>query len=129
VESQQGKGSVFRFTIPYQIARSELAILAAPAAIGSGDSDFRHIRVLVVEDNEMNRSLLKHLLTGWKLSFDMANNGIAALEKLQTERFDLVLMDIQMPGMDGYTATQEIRMKLKLDTPVIAMTRTLLRRT
>src|SRR5258708_4213159 len=70
----------------------------------------------------MNRSLLKHLLTGWKLSFDMANNGIAALEKLQTESFDLVLMDIQMPGMDGYTATQEIRMKLKLDTPVIAMT-------
>ena len=122
VESQQGKGSVFRFTIPYQIARSESPVSAAPSAIGSGDSDFRHIRVLVVEDNEMNRSLLKHLLTGWKLSFDMANNGIAALEKLQTERFDLVLMDIQMPGMDGYTATQEIRMKLKLDTPVIAMT-------
>jgi CheY-like chemotaxis protein len=75
-----------------------------------------------VEDNEMNQSLLRHLLTGWKLSFVIVRNGIEALEELRIGKFDLVLMDVQMPGMDGYTATQEIRTKLKLETPVIAMT-------
>ena len=122
VESEPGRGTVFSFMIPYEIAVEQSATTALPEAIGSGHPDFRHIWVLVVEDNEMNQSLLRHLLTGWKLSFDTANNGIEALEKLQARRFDLVLMDVQMPGMDGYTATQEIRKKLRLDTPVIAMT-------
>jgi len=121
VESTPGSGTVFRFTIPYEIAAS----VNAPAikqSIGSGNADYRHIRVLVVEDNEMNQSLLRHLLTGWRLSFDMVRNGIEALEKLRSGIYALVLMDIQMPGMDGYTATKEIRTKLKLETPVLAMT-------
>jgi signal transduction histidine kinase/CheY-like chemotaxis protein len=121
VESTPGSGTVFRFTIPYEIA----APVSAPAiteSIGSGYDDYRHIRILVVEDNEMNQSLLRHLLTGWKLSFDMVRNGIEALDKLRTGTYSLVLMDVQMPGMDGYTATQEIRTKLKLDTPILAMT-------
>ena len=122
VESQQGKGTTFRFTIPYGIAREPASAPAMAASSGAGYADYGHIRVLVVEDNEMNRSLLRHLLTGWKLSFDMVRNGIEALEKLRTATFDLVLMDVQMPGMDGYTATQEIRTKLKLQTPVLAMT-------
>ncbi|HMI59985.1 MAG TPA: ATP-binding protein [Puia sp.] len=122
VESEPGNGTVFRFMIPYEIAVEPLTDPALPETIGSGHSDYRHIKVLVVEDNEMNQSLLRHLLTGWMLSFDMANNGIEALEKLRTGRFDLVLMDVQMPGMDGYTATREIRMELKLEIPVIAMT-------
>jgi len=78
--------------------------------------------VLVVEDNKMNQSLLRHLLTAWKLSFDMVDSGIEALEKLWAGSYDLVLMDVQMPGMDGYAATREIRSKLKLDIPIIAMT-------
>jgi signal transduction histidine kinase/ActR/RegA family two-component response regulator len=122
VESQPGKGTTFRFTIPYGIAREPASAPAMAASSGAGYADYGHIRVLVVEDNEMNRSLLRHLLTGWKLSFDMVRNGIEALEKLRTATFDLVLMDVQMPGMDGYTATQEIRTKLKLQTPVLAMT-------
>jgi len=122
VESEPGNGTVLRFMIPYEIAVKPLMDPALPETTGSGHSDYRHIRVLVVEDNEMNQSLLRHLLTGWKLSFDMANNGIEALEKLRTGGFDLVLMDVQMPGMDGYTATREMRMELKLEIPVIAMT-------
>ena len=122
VESQPGKGTTFRFTNPYGIARDPASAPAMAASSGAGYADYGHIRVLVVEDNEMNRSLLRHLLTGWKLSFDMVRNGIEALEKLRTATFDLVLMDVQMPGMDGYTATQEIRTKLKLQTPVLAMT-------
>jgi signal transduction histidine kinase/ActR/RegA family two-component response regulator len=122
VESEPGKGTIFRFTIPYEIAGEATGESVVTAPIGPGYSDYRHIRVLVVEDNKMNQSLLRHLLTGWKLSFDMVQNGIEALEKLKTGVFDLVLMDMQMPGMDGYTATQEMRTKLKLQTPVLAMT-------
>src|SRR3979490_2947997 len=84
--------------------------------------DWQHIHILVVEDNEMNQNLLRHLLKQWKLSFDIVNNGIEALDMLKTRKYHLVLMDIQMPLMDGYTATQEIRLKLKLDTPIVAMT-------
>ena len=122
VESTPGKGTIFRFTIPYEIVADSLTTATETKTTGSDFADYRHIRVLVVEDNEMNQSLLRHLLTGWNLSFDMVNNGISALEKLRTGIFDLVLMDVQMPGMDGYTTTQEIRTKLKLETPVIAMT-------
>jgi signal transduction histidine kinase/DNA-binding response OmpR family regulator len=122
VESQPGKGTTFRFTIPYEIAREPASAPAITASTGAGYVDYRHIRVLVVEDNELNQRLLGHLLTGWELSFDIVPNGVEALEKLRTETFDLVLMDIQMPGMDGYTATREIRTKLKLETPILAMT-------
>ena len=122
VESELGKGTIFRFTIPYEIARAPAGTATTTESTGEGYGDHMHIRVLVVEDNEMNQSLLRHLLTAWKLSFDMVRNGIEALKKLRTETFDLVLMDVQMPGMDGYTATQEIRGNLKLRTPVLAMT-------
>jgi CheY-like chemotaxis protein len=122
VESEPGKGTIFRFTISYEIGVEEVSAPIMTELIGSGYADHRQIQILVVEDNEMNRSLLRHLLTGWKLSFDMVTNGMEALEKLRTGTFDLVLMDVQMPGMDGYTATQEIRTKLKLETPVLAMT-------
>ena len=122
VESVPGKGTIFRFTIPYVIADESARASAITESTGNGYADHRDIRILVVEDNEMNQTLLRHLLTGWRLSFDMVHNGIEALEKLRNRTFDLVLMDIQMPGMDGYTATQEIRTKLKLQTPVLAMT-------
>jgi CheY-like chemotaxis protein len=121
VESEVGKGTVFRFMIPYEIPAEPLAN-PAPMEKRPGFANNRHIRILIVEDNEMNQRLLKHLLTGWKFSFEMVSNGTGALEKLRTQQYDLVLMDVQMPEMDGYTATQEIRTTLKLDTPVIAMT-------
>jgi signal transduction histidine kinase/DNA-binding response OmpR family regulator len=122
VESEPGKGTIFRFTIPYETAVEPAGVSDVTEPVGPGYNDYRHIRVLVVEDNKMNQSLLTHLLTGWKLSFVMVQNGIEALEELRIGRFDLVLMDVQMPGMDGYTATQEIRTTLKLDTPILAMT-------
>src|SRR5258708_7097560 len=122
VESQPGKGTVFHFMIPYEIAAGQLAVSTWPETDRSGYPDARHIRILVVEDNEMNQSLLKHLLTAWQLSFDIVNNGIRAIEELKAKTYDLVLMDIQMPGMDGYTASLEIRRQLQLETPIIAMT-------
>jgi signal transduction histidine kinase/CheY-like chemotaxis protein len=122
VESTKGQGTIFRFTIPYEIATGQLNILELPEADGADYPDLQHIHILIVDDNKMNQNLLKHLLKKWHFSLDIVNNGIESLECLQKKRYNLVLMDIQMPGMDGYTATQEIRLKLKLDIPIIAMT-------
>ncbi|HEY4108133.1 ATP-binding protein [Puia sp.] len=122
VESEPGVGTTFNFTLPYEIAIGPLSGATTSAATESEYPDARHIHILVVEDNETNQNLVKHLLNRWRFSYDIVNNGMEAIKRLQTRRFDLVLMDVQMPMMDGYTATREIRMKLKLDTPVIAMT-------
>src|ERR1044072_613 len=102
VESERGKGTIFRFFIPYTIASQQVPL---PQAINI--SEFRSsghpsVKILVVDDNDMNRSLMEHLLTEWNLSFDMADNGWEALARPQQTTHDMVLMDIQMPEMDGY---------------------------
>jgi CheY-like chemotaxis protein len=76
----------------------------------------------VVDDNAINQSLMKHLLLQWNIDFETASNGLEAVEYLRKNDCDLVLMDIQMPQMDGYAATQQIREELKLNIPIIAMT-------
>ncbi len=122
VESELGMGTIFRFIIPYKITERKIGNHALPGDMAPGNAGFQNINILVVDDNTMNQNLLGHLLSEWKFSFEQVYNGIEALEKLKRGRYDLVLMDIQMPGMDGYTATQEIRGSLKLDIPIIAMT-------
>jgi signal transduction histidine kinase/DNA-binding NarL/FixJ family response regulator len=116
-ESQPGKGSVFTVTIPYNIATERIqhpAVSITPNLVQT--------HILVVEDNIINQSLIKHLFTGWGIAFDIANNGQEAIQMLSTNHYQLILMDIQMPGMDGYTATKHIREQLHLHTPIIAMT-------
>jgi signal transduction histidine kinase/CheY-like chemotaxis protein len=122
VDSEINKGTTFRLMIPYKISTRDFV------NIQDGDSsiiapiNFEEHFVLAAEDNEINQSLIKHLFKSWGLKYDLAKNGIEALEKLRRTRYDLILMDIQMPEMDGYTAAQEIRNSLKLNTPIIAMT-------
>lgn len=70
----------------------------------------------------MNRLLLNKIFTGWGLKFDEAKNGLEVIDYLQQQDYDLLLMDVQMPEMDGYQTTEEIRNKLQLTIPVIAMT-------
>lgn len=122
VESQPGKGTRFHFFIPYAIATWQ-APVPAPIDISqlrmTGSSA---AKILVVDDNEMNRSLMHHLLQEWQLSFDIAGNGREAIELLKENKYKLVLMDIQMPEMDGYTATRVIRNELQMNIPIIAMT-------
>lgn len=85
----------------------------------------RHI--LVVEDNPVNQLVIKSMLRKWKgITMDFANHGLEALEKLQAAQFDLILMDLQMPEMDGYEATQAIRAgrgrAIHQEIPIIAVT-------
>jgi len=85
--------------------------------------DLSAFHVLLVEDNMINQQVAKEFLSDTKINVECAENGLVALEKLSNKVFDLVLMDIQMPEMDGLTATKEIRNTLKLnDIPIIAMT-------
>jgi CheY-like chemotaxis protein len=70
----------------------------------------------------MNQDLLRHLLDNRQLRYQLVNNGQEALNALSKQHFDFVLMDIQMPEMDGYTATHKIRAELHLNIPIIAMT-------
>jgi CheY-like chemotaxis protein len=70
----------------------------------------------------MNQRLIKHLMNNWNFNFDMVFNGAQALEALKKQHYDLILMDIQMPEMDGYTAAAFIRSEFKSSIPIIAMT-------
>lgn len=122
VSSEQGKGTTFSFYIPYEIAKEQLNTIPVARIDYFKDISNTALRVLVVDDNAINQSLMKHLLSQWNIDFEMASNGLEAVEYLRKNDCDLVLMDLQMPQMDGYTATQQIREMLKLDIPIIAMT-------
>src|SRR5207248_914118 len=122
VSSEPGKGSVFTVELPYQIAGEEETAVAAPVLVGG--PLLQKIKLLVTEDNAMNRKLVEHLLQQWQIDFDVVTNGVEAVEALikNPSGYDLILMDIQMPEMDGYTATEKIRYDLHLRLPIIAMT-------
>lgn len=121
VDSVPGAGTTFNIIIPYSIVSGE-SIIPIVKTSDPVVSKLKDIMVLVVEDNEINQSLVRHLFNNWKIPFDICSNGKEAIDKLKQGTYSIILMDIQMPEMDGYTAVQEIRQTLKLDTPVIAMT-------
>ena len=121
VDSTVGKGSRFTVDITYCIADEQFGmnltqISAAPVA---GD---RVVHVLVVEDNLINQKLILQVLKRLGYQTQVADNGQKALDLLQKHTFDIILMDIQMPVMDGYETTRHIRNKLKNPVPIIAMT-------
>ena len=122
VYSEQGKGTTFNFYIPYGISKEQLNTIPTADKDQFKDMSSTALKVLVVDDNAINQSLMKHLLLQWNIDFDIASNGLEAVEYLRKKNCDLVLMDLQMPQMDGYTAVQQIREELKLDIPIIAMT-------
>ena len=84
--------------------------------------DFNKFKILVAEDNKTNQTLLKFILQQWNLPYDLAENGQQVLDKLKQDNYDLILMDIQMPIMDGYDASKKIRKELNVQVPIIAMT-------
>ena len=101
---------------------------AEPDVLPEAQADFRGRRVLLVEDNELNREIAVEILHEYGFLVDTAENGATAVDKVQTspaDRYDLVLMDIQMPVMDGYTATRRIRAlndPARAAVPIVAMT-------
>jgi signal transduction histidine kinase/CheY-like chemotaxis protein len=123
VNSVFNVGTEFVFSIPYVISK-ELTILKDLKTVSTSEitSHCNQLRILVAEDNVMNQNLMRHLLTYWNLEFDIVNNGKEAIEALQQKDYIMLLMDIQMPLMDGYTTTMKIRNELGMNIPIIAMT-------
>lgn len=126
VTSEKNVGSCFSFTVKLGIVHDALGYQSKPETKNFDINrlqSIRHARILLVEDNEVNRIVATELLNQAQLQIDTAENGEEALAKLTQERYDCILMDVQMPVMDGYQATRELRQLPNGETvPVIAMT-------
>ena len=118
LESEFGKGSKFFFTLRFKHSDSKKEELPV---VDNNRSDLNGLKILLVEDVEFNIFVAEMMLNNWNAKVDKAENGLIAVEKVQNNKYDLILMDIQMPIMDGYTATKEIR-KFNTSTPIIALT-------
>jgi len=119
VESRPGKGSEFTFELSYPIALEAASVLDEKAAQKPESDSLKDIKVLLAEDNEHNQILAKTYLERSGAVVEIAPNGQIALDKLRKNPFDVVLMDIQMPVMDGLQTTALIRKELQLSIPVI----------
>ncbi|MEN9909792.1 MAG: hypothetical protein RLZZ540_2941 [Bacteroidota bacterium] len=130
LDSELGKGSSFSFNLNMDISTP---YLVSPTYVEANESKqpniqektLKGLRILIVDDNKINVLLVKQFFKLWDIESDKAENGLIAVEKVKKKDYDLVLMDLQMPEMDGYDATRAIR-KLKgkkyQALPIIALT-------
>lgn len=124
--STPGKGSIFEFSLTFGIGtQPPVPTVSLLDRFEHDDFLVQGLNVLLVEDNELNQLLATKVLTGWKWNVDLAENGLIALKKLEKNDYDIILMDIQLPEMDGYEATMKIRTTFKApkcNIPIMAMT-------
>jgi CheY-like chemotaxis protein/HPt (histidine-containing phosphotransfer) domain-containing protein/anti-sigma regulatory factor (Ser/Thr protein kinase) len=121
LKSKPNEGSEFMVELDYKLPDVEQLFSEAMAAEAETVS-LQKIRALIAEDNVMNQQLIAHLMKSWSIDYTIVSNGAEAITELDKDGYSIVLMDIQMPEMDGYTATSIIRNKMKKDIPIIAMT-------
>ena len=119
VESTIGKGSTFSFVLYFD--KTHVEALLEPEILEI-DTEIKDTKILVVEDMELNQLLMKTLLDDFGFECEIAANGKIAIEKLQKNTYDIILMDLQMPEMNGFEATEHIRQVMKLTLPIIALT-------
>ncbi|GEP90182.1 PAS domain S-box-containing protein [Chitinophaga terrae (ex Kim and Jung 2007)] len=125
VEEMPGFNTCFSFTIPFMDSRKPLVVNAAAKSRKQVQRSFEGARVLVVEDNPMNLRYIMSLLEKYKIYYQLATNGPDASWFLESKQYDLILMDIRIPGMNGLELAQHIRAdenKPNVATPVIATT-------
>jgi signal transduction histidine kinase/CheY-like chemotaxis protein len=126
-KSTYGAGAAFIFDLEFETGKEEFYNPVANdfiPALTRLDTikSMSGLHVLAAEDNKMNQKLLAYIFQEWDLTYEFAETGKQAIEKLKDGNFDLVLMDIQMPEMDGYEASEKIRQQLSSAIPIIAMT-------
>lgn len=119
VKSNLNEGSTFSFTLSFQKTKEQVDLVEIVLDL---DDDIKNIKVLVVEDIALNQLLMKTLLDDFGFDRDIAANGKIAIEKLHSKTYDIILMDLQMPEMNGFEATQYIRNTMNSKIPIIALT-------
>ena len=122
LKSHMNVGTTFTFTIPYEKVEYGNNETQHPLEIKSEVENFFGLKVLLVEDNLLNQKLVTKLLEDLNCRVDIANNGLEAIEKVKTHHYEIIIMDIQMPEMDGLQATRIMRNQLGIITPIIALT-------
>ena len=126
VKSIINEGSTFSVTIPYQIIEHSNT---KQTEIKIESFDLSGKNILIVEDDKINQMIITKMLEKYGATSETADNGKIALEKLNSKRFHIILLDIQMPIMDGYTTAEQIRKSKKENhstIPIIAITANIL---
>jgi PAS domain S-box-containing protein len=121
VDSKLGKGSNFNFTILLQPGNATEQAAPVQKATGKSNEPFRNKLILLAEDNTFNANIARRFITGWGADLDVVADGWQAIEFVSRKRYDLILMDVQMPVLDGFACTRKIRKHFK-DVPIIAVT-------
>ena len=119
VKSVLNEGSTFSFILSFMKTNEDAEI---DVEIEEVDTEIKNIKVLVAEDIPLNQLLMKTLLDDFGFERDIAANGKIAIEKLKEKNYDIILMDLQMPEMNGFEATEYIRNEMKSKIPIIALT-------
>jgi signal transduction histidine kinase/CheY-like chemotaxis protein len=117
VKSKQNRGSEFFFVFNYKKAKQTETITESLS-----EDKLGKLKILLCEDNILNQKLVKSVIHNFGFELDIAENGEAGIELLSKNKYDLVLMDLQMPIKDGYQTTEYIRHEMNLTIPIIAMT-------
>ena len=121
IQSEEGKGTTFSFTLPLVALEKDVLSLKTEKIDPNSINVLIGSKILLVEDNSINQEIILGLLENSGIIIDVANNGQEALDKFENDKYELILMDIHMPIMNGYEATLLIREKDK-DVPIIALT-------
>lgn len=126
VRSKVGLGSVFTFQLSFGMpANQSKPLYKLPESVEPAVQDLHDTRILLVEDNKMNQLVICKFLQKWGVQIEIAENGIEAINKLKQAQYEVILMDLQMPQMDGYKAAQYIRTHMDgpaRTVPIVALT-------
>ncbi|MEQ9304123.1 MAG: ATP-binding protein [Marinoscillum sp.] len=131
VNSKPGEGSNFTFTLDFGRPLKGAVTPADRTQVFMAPEKRSNVQILLVEDNQINQMVAQNLLTRYGFSLDIANHGKEAIEKVRVKDYDVILMDVQMPEMNGLEATRYIRTQLPSDknrVKIIAMTASVLKR-